>query len=68
MSAENSTGPQDPDQELGMRILAALAVVALLLILGTYFFGAGTLLIAAIVGTAIMIGFLTLLSAPNRRA
>ncbi|MEQ9519317.1 MAG: hypothetical protein RLN89_07740 [Parvibaculum sp.] len=67
MSAE-TTKARDEDQALGLRILAALAVVSLLLILGTYFLGAGFLLVAAIGGTAVMLVVLTLLSAPNRKA
>ena len=64
----NDLTKQDDEQEFGTRLLAALAVVALLLILGTCFLGFGFLLIVAMGGTAIMLVVLTLLSAPNRKA
>ncbi len=66
MSAEPTTTP-DPDRETGFRALAFLAVVVLLLVLGTYFFGLGALLMVSVVGSFIMLGVLIYLSAPTQK-
>jgi len=66
MSADPVTTP-DPDREQGFRALAFLAVVVLLLVLGTYFFGLGALLMIAIVGSFVVLGVLIYLSAPIHR-
>ncbi len=57
----------DPDQEMGLRALAFLAVVVLLLVFATYFFGLGALLAVAIVGSFVMLGIIIYLSSPTQK-
>ncbi len=57
----------DPDHELGLRALAFLAVVVLLLVFATYFFGFGALLAIAIVGSFVMLGIIIYLSSPTQK-
>jgi len=67
MSAETDIQP-DPDHETGLRALAFLTVIVLLLVLATYFFGLGVLLAVAIVGSFVMIGVMIYLSSPTHKA
>jgi len=61
-----STDPQtSPDQ--AVRAIAFLLTLLLVVVLATYLFGAGALLVAALVGTFAMLGILIYLSSPNQR-
>ena len=62
MSADPQTSP-----DLAVRAIAFLLTFVVVLVLATYFFGAGALLVAAMVGTFAMLGVLIYLSAPNKR-
>ncbi|PCJ68779.1 MAG: hypothetical protein COA62_13165 [Rhodobiaceae bacterium] len=62
MSADPQTSP---DQ--AVRAIAFLLTLLLVLVLATYLFGAGALLVAALVGTFAMLGVLIYLSSPNQR-
>ncbi len=62
MSADPQTSP---DQ--AVRAIAFLLTLLLVVILATYFFGPGALLVAALVGTFAMLGILIYLSSPNQR-
>ena len=62
MSADPQTSP---DQ--AVRAIAFLLTLLLVVILATFLFGPGALLVAALVGTFAMLGVLIYLSSPNQR-
>jgi hypothetical protein len=62
MSADPQT---TPDQ--AVRAIIFLLTLIVVLALATAFLGAGALLVAAIIGTFIMLGILIRLSSPNQR-